>query len=898
MGKGATIPPAPWSGIVCKSLAIPDDPIWVAVVTGLLQQATKPYYWNSDTGDVAAATEQIAQTIYTWNNQDYCQQGTPDAGDCITYSARAGLIGFAPQNPYIQPDYVPPGYTSPPFYYEPTGTVLFPGLLPDDVITDITRVPLITLLVGYPRFRVSLVGSGTVELHLLAIPLGGNALVTTDDNPLTAQTIDLHLAIEDAPPETDVERIHEITFTTSGAHHIDVTFLPNLNPSLVPISYGGGVRSVVLCGTDIQGVYATQYRIDPTNGCVIQISEDGGLTWSTFLDVGACIPTPPDLSHFLIDNPSTARGNNIVPSGAVPGINIHSADYPALIIDNSYAGYAESVSRSADGDTTALVNWHNNSTTAPFLQLQSGVTINGGGISVQGMFRAPELTTAPTIDGTTTGGLYILSSDSGRIRAIVRAGLFSVVSKTIEFLLTLVGTYRLLTAGTDPAINTSKTGDTWSLELALPPIPLPDVVSPDYHQTTAGSTPEIAVGVAVHSDHTDTTLDLRLPPIPLPDVVSGDYHVEAAGSTPEIAVSVAVHSDHTDTTLDLRLPPIPLPDVVSGDYHVEAAGSTPEIAVSVAVHSDHTDTTLDLRLPPYAPLVPDNTLPLSGAKHFTGIEIDAFGSTLPFLIPAGYVISNVATRGLWYFQRFLEAGSKFSDGVHTPDHDFPYYTDLVAQATAGTADADGFYAAEGSVFNLIAAGFTATEDCYLKIEQSFQFTDGERKGEIYLDFDIAAPAPEFAWAHLIDVRADPHTADVGQDGQYSIDPVWVSGEGWKFEHPGHSYLTLHAIGDGTTVVKQMRVKFSITVTDGTDGSSTTTGEARCDASFYSTTALTGYSGEHDYIQPFDNTDYTTKQPIVGGCATDGQSGVTLQWHVIIHELSISGNGTEPTWSKT
>jgi hypothetical protein len=703
---------------------------------------------------------------------------------------------------------------------------------------------------------VSIVGSGTVELHLLAIPLGGNALITTDDNPLSAQTVDLNLATLAIPPETDVERIHEVTFATSGAHHIDVTYLPGLSPELIPISYGGGLRSVVLCGVDIAGVYATMYRIDPTNGCVIQVSNDAGLTWSTFLDVGACIPTPPDVSHFLVDNPGAVRANVITPVSGAFGLEIDNDANDAINIQSHFAGRDVVIQKYTESTTNAhIILTHEVSAVAPFLELSSASAGLRQAISNEQLWLAPRLS-APTPDGRTQGGIYIDAADNRPY--IILPGLFSTFYA------------QRLGAGTLTSLSAS------------------------YTPLAATATPRIAISGTPPT----LNMDLGLPPYQPPTTFVGDYAALPATSDPTIDFNVAVAAGLQTVTGKLRLPPYQPPTTLVGDFGALPPGSAPTIDFNVAVAAGLETVTGKLRLPPYAPLVPDNTLPLSGTKHFTGIEVDAFGSTLPFLIPAGYAISNVTTRGLWYFQRFLEAGSKFSNGVHTTDHDFPYYTDLVAQATSGAADADGFYAAEGAIFNLIADGFVASEDCYLKLEQSFQFTDGERKGEVYIDFDIAAPAPEFAWTHSVDVTGSDHAADVGQDGQYGIAPAWISGQGWQFYHAAHAYLTLHGIGDATTVVKRMTAHFTVAVTDGTDGASTLTGEARCDASFYNTLALTGFSGAFLYVEPFDNTNYVVKQPFVIGAGMNTDSANTHDWTMTIHSISISGNGTEPTWSKT
>lgn len=249
------IPPASWPSekrAIC--LEIPDTVQWVALVTGLIQQLSFGYYWDKDYSnweDAKAAGQEILQS---WMKQIRCDAGAVPIQEpqCVDYPNSSPMLDWQPANPFLDPSRVPPGYVA-----QPWGVVGDPPVFPyqaGDVISGLFGLPVLTpaLGQGLARVRVKFTGQGTVEVHLIKVALGGIALLTWDDNPLTAKFIDTSMDFLALPPESGDEDIQEITFSTPGDHHIDVTMLPRFGAEVGFAGYGGGIRKIVLCGPDMQ----------------------------------------------------------------------------------------------------------------------------------------------------------------------------------------------------------------------------------------------------------------------------------------------------------------------------------------------------------------------------------------------------------------------------------------------------------------------------------------------------------------------------------------------------------------------------------------------------------------------------------------------------------------------
>jgi len=595
-------------------------------------------------------------------------------------------------------------------------------------------------------------------------------------------------------------------------------------------------------------IVAPIYRIDPSNSCIIQVSDDGGTTWSTFIDISACIPAPPDVSHFLVDNPGGAtRSNNVVASGAFPAIFLQSDGYPSLVVQSAFGdeiAYLHATNASSDNE---MMIWQLDSTHVPgFLQLRSPFGVRQA-ISYEHMWLAPQM---PALSGSnrTRGGIYLASDDEYRphVGTFIAGG--TEIDKALEYELTLTASYAPGTSGAHPYLVVTKTGDTWNIEIVSSSTQPP--LNPTAHISTL-----------------------------------------ASGATPTFVKTF----DGTNLDYALGLPPI---DPTTNFTEHNVTGTDPYLPPSLTLIESLVDgvRTEDYRLtvPPDATL----DLPESGTKHFKNIVIDAFGSTLPFMIPSGYSIDSLTTSGLWYFQRFLEAGSKWSNGVHTTDHDWPYYCDLTAQVSTGTADSDGFYIGESALFDIISDGFLASEDCFIKLEQSFHFTDGERKGYITCEFDVTAPAApiydwDFDFNFVTAEHADVWTAFAAngndprgwQSGQGVISGIsgWIVGVQTHLNQSADSFLEVVDIycetlfpGSSPTGNELQMPDAGITLTD--------------PSAVATASGHTAFSAIHQNIR---SGPYTMK---ISSVSYDHSSGSGNDQNQTITRIRLRGNGATPIFT--
>lgn len=183
-------------------------------------------------------------------------------GECLAYPPFASFISYSPQNPYTDPDLIPEGFEQPPFFVngkDPAHDL--PNYNKGDVILDFGSINIEPSwdLEKTPRIELCLEGSGVCEIHFLNIVQGGAAIVSLD-NPVDLgdiiagiigdgiDSIDLNQDIVSLPPETAEEIIIEVEVTTEGEHTIYIYFLPVVNDSLIPLSFGGGLREISLCG--------------------------------------------------------------------------------------------------------------------------------------------------------------------------------------------------------------------------------------------------------------------------------------------------------------------------------------------------------------------------------------------------------------------------------------------------------------------------------------------------------------------------------------------------------------------------------------------------------------------------------------------------------------------------
>jgi len=200
--------------------------------------------------------------------------------NCLEYANNVSFLAYSPQNPHTEPDLVPAGYPNQPFFK--FGSIV-PGFLPDwleglvgdwltdmtgyedsDVLTVINSFPIFAnwqelITSGLPRITVSFSGVGIVQIKLLLVPFGGRALISIDVEPNLAdilenlfegniRSVEVERDLSSIPMETDSEHIEEIVFTEDIEHTIYITFLPVVDATLIPLKYGGGIRSITFCG--------------------------------------------------------------------------------------------------------------------------------------------------------------------------------------------------------------------------------------------------------------------------------------------------------------------------------------------------------------------------------------------------------------------------------------------------------------------------------------------------------------------------------------------------------------------------------------------------------------------------------------------------------------------------
>jgi hypothetical protein len=214
-----------------------------------LEYATRQQ--NTSANDLTAAWAVLRSIRYIVPG---CWRPNIQTGEgCVDYfPAAPAYFEFAPTNPHTSPDAIPDGYILPPFRVAASAVENIAGLRAGDVYTTILQAPFNALANGYPRVRINVpAGTRQLEIHLLSIPTGGYALLTLDDNPLSAQVVDLNKDVISVPPETFGEPIVEYEFTDSAPHYVWVTYLPRFNDEGAIITFGGGIRKITLCGGDM-----------------------------------------------------------------------------------------------------------------------------------------------------------------------------------------------------------------------------------------------------------------------------------------------------------------------------------------------------------------------------------------------------------------------------------------------------------------------------------------------------------------------------------------------------------------------------------------------------------------------------------------------------------------------
>lgn len=248
------------------------------------------------------------------------------------YPANDPKITYEPNDPYNTPDLIPEGgYIVPPWYTNPS--VPLPGVEANDAMVNLLGLPALAglpnidveglLAAGLPRFRINNLEDGqTVAIHFVAIPNGGQALVTIDGGVSYVNVVDLNTNLTALPlPEFPGEQIEEVTITGEGEHFIDVTFIPVVDDELLlPVQFGGGLRKVTITQTvdtacEDEGM-TFDVRQNDDEPCILEKNEDNA-GWTPFADLTLC------LKNSIIADPSgglaVVSDGVVTPIGSAPG---------------------------------------------------------------------------------------------------------------------------------------------------------------------------------------------------------------------------------------------------------------------------------------------------------------------------------------------------------------------------------------------------------------------------------------------------------------------------------------------------------------------------------------------------------------------------------------------------
>ena len=226
------------------------------------------------------------------------------SGDCVALGMSSPLVIWSPQNPYNEPEMIPEGYLVPPFFVN--SEFEYPeafGYQASDIFLNpasLTVDPLDVLTLNFPKFEITVKGSGQIEIDLLNVASGGmlvykigtppNIFDILEEGEVSEDTtiVDLNNDSVSAPPEKDTVVTEEINIEADPEEHTTVyfVFLPVVDDSLIPVRFGGGVRAFELCGfeevTEMLG-YIEDIRHDPEGSGFIQARVNG--EWENKIDV-------------------------------------------------------------------------------------------------------------------------------------------------------------------------------------------------------------------------------------------------------------------------------------------------------------------------------------------------------------------------------------------------------------------------------------------------------------------------------------------------------------------------------------------------------------------------------------------------------------------------------------
>jgi len=250
-------------------IEIPNELNHIIAFWGALEELTKWWNWERDDAHTALPVTAV------WLDVIKHARASFEAGDCLSpelcqfYHPTSARVTWRPESPYNPLPEVPEGYNFHPWTIvtgDLLGTIIGEwglGYKIGDVFTDLLHIPpftfspdLVNNLDNYPSFKISgMTGTGTVKIHFLNVFQGGRAVIRVDGdiNPFNWQIAELHKDLTSIPQETVTPFVVEVEIDSDGSHEVDVTFLPTVDDSFIPVFFGGGFRGFELCGFGREG---------------------------------------------------------------------------------------------------------------------------------------------------------------------------------------------------------------------------------------------------------------------------------------------------------------------------------------------------------------------------------------------------------------------------------------------------------------------------------------------------------------------------------------------------------------------------------------------------------------------------------------------------------------------
>jgi hypothetical protein len=241
---------------------------WAKIIEGFVGHLLTYHAWKNAENELFIGVQEIA----TWlEGVEAPTPEFPTEGDCFEYPLSAPFIDYEPQDPFNEPDYIPPPYLMPTFMLN--DELEYPEILgyqATDVFVPFGAVnidPIDLATMNLPRLILSVKGSGQIELDLLAVAFGGIAVIKVGSMPNIAdivldnvydtgiQVIDLEIPTGTIAHAGNVKRGTEINVEAAEGVTtlVYIVFSPKVNDSIIPIAFGGGVRTIQLCGFEQEG---------------------------------------------------------------------------------------------------------------------------------------------------------------------------------------------------------------------------------------------------------------------------------------------------------------------------------------------------------------------------------------------------------------------------------------------------------------------------------------------------------------------------------------------------------------------------------------------------------------------------------------------------------------------